>query len=101
MHTALDAAAPSSRRSAHPRPPLVPAGDDVSVTRPRRDVGFGLVTAIPTMQEELGASASQIRWILDAYAIVFAGSCSPLAHWATGSKSVRCSSASSCSEEAR
>ena len=34
----------------------------------------GLVTAIPTMQEELNASASQIQWILDAYAIVFAGS---------------------------
>jgi EmrB/QacA subfamily drug resistance transporter len=26
------------------------------------------------MQEELGASASQIQWVLDAYAIVFAGS---------------------------
>src|SRR5205807_7841927 len=34
----------------------------------------GLVTAIPTMQEALGASSSQIQWILDAYAIVFAGS---------------------------
>src|SRR5580765_8136733 len=34
----------------------------------------GLVTAIPTMQEALSASASQIQWILDAYAIVFAGS---------------------------
>src|SRR3954466_5051716 len=34
----------------------------------------GLVTAIPTMQDALGASASQIQWILDAYAIVFAGS---------------------------
>src|SRR6478735_3414572 len=33
----------------------------------------GLVTAIPTMQEELNASASQIQWILDAYAVVFAG----------------------------
>src|SRR5438045_7234078 len=33
----------------------------------------GLVTAIPTMQEALKASASQIQWILDAYAIVFAG----------------------------
>jgi MFS transporter, DHA2 family, multidrug resistance protein len=33
----------------------------------------GLVTAIPTMQEELGASASQVQWILDAYAVVFAG----------------------------
>lgn len=33
----------------------------------------GLVTAIPTMQQELGASASQIQWILDAYAVVFAG----------------------------
>jgi EmrB/QacA subfamily drug resistance transporter len=34
----------------------------------------GLVTAIPTMQQELNASASQIQWILDAYAVVFAGS---------------------------
>jgi MFS transporter, DHA2 family, integral membrane protein len=34
----------------------------------------GLVTAIPRMQEELHASASQIQWVLDAYAIVFAGS---------------------------
>src|SRR5262245_62559734 len=33
----------------------------------------GLVTAIPTMQEALNASPSQIQWILDAYAIVFAG----------------------------
>src|SRR5215475_2574434 len=33
----------------------------------------GLVTAIPTMQEALNASASQVQWILDAYAIVFAG----------------------------
>ena len=33
----------------------------------------GLVTAIPTMQEALDASASQVQWILDAYAIVFAG----------------------------
>src|SRR5436305_6221847 len=33
----------------------------------------GLVTAIPTMQEDLHASGSQIQWILDAYAIVFAG----------------------------
>src|SRR5215831_19817189 len=33
----------------------------------------GLVTAIPTMHEALNASASQIQWILDAYAIVFAG----------------------------
>src|SRR5215831_955094 len=34
----------------------------------------GLVTAIPTMQEQLNASASQVQWILDAYAVVFAGS---------------------------
>ena len=33
----------------------------------------GLVTAIPSMQEELGASAGQIQWIIDAYAVVFAG----------------------------
>ncbi|MBV8296589.1 MAG: MFS transporter [Acidimicrobiia bacterium] len=34
----------------------------------------GLVTAIPRMQEALQASGSQVQWILDAYAIVFAGS---------------------------
>src|SRR3954454_12735230 len=34
----------------------------------------GLVTRIPTMQEQLNASASQFQWILDAYAVVFAGS---------------------------
>jgi EmrB/QacA subfamily drug resistance transporter len=34
----------------------------------------GLVTAIPTMQQALGASASDVQWILDAYAVVFAGS---------------------------
>src|SRR3954470_17123265 len=34
----------------------------------------GLVTAVPTMQEQLNASASQVQWILDAYAVVFAGS---------------------------
>jgi EmrB/QacA subfamily drug resistance transporter len=34
----------------------------------------GLVTAIPTLQQELDASASQVQWIIDAYAIVFAGS---------------------------
>jgi EmrB/QacA subfamily drug resistance transporter len=33
----------------------------------------GLVTAIPSMQEELNASAGQIQWIIDAYAVVFAG----------------------------
>jgi MFS transporter, DHA2 family, multidrug resistance protein len=33
----------------------------------------GLVTAIPTMQRDLDASASQVQWILDAYAVVFAG----------------------------
>jgi EmrB/QacA subfamily drug resistance transporter len=33
----------------------------------------GLVTAIPTMQESLNASPSQIQWILDAYSVVFAG----------------------------
>jgi len=33
----------------------------------------GLVTAVPTIQEDLGASASQLQWIIDAYALVFAG----------------------------
>jgi EmrB/QacA subfamily drug resistance transporter len=33
----------------------------------------GLVTAIPTMQQALDASASQVQWIIDAYAVVFAG----------------------------
>src|ERR1700741_4058452 len=33
----------------------------------------GLVTAIPTMQQALDASASQVQWIIDAYAVIFAG----------------------------
>jgi DHA2 family multidrug resistance protein-like MFS transporter len=33
----------------------------------------GLMTAIPTMQQALDASTSQVQWIMDAYAIVFAG----------------------------
>jgi MFS transporter, DHA2 family, integral membrane protein len=33
----------------------------------------GLNTALPTIQGELGASASDLQWIVDAYAIVFAG----------------------------
>ncbi len=33
----------------------------------------GLVTAIPTIQGELGASPSELQWIIDAYAVVFAG----------------------------
>lgn len=33
----------------------------------------GLNTALPTMQRELGASASDLQWIVDAYAVVFAG----------------------------
>jgi DHA2 family multidrug resistance protein-like MFS transporter len=33
----------------------------------------GLMTAIPTMQKALDASGSQVQWIMDAYAIVFAG----------------------------
>jgi DHA2 family multidrug resistance protein-like MFS transporter len=33
----------------------------------------GLNTALPTIQTELGASASDLQWIVDAYAIVFAG----------------------------
>jgi MFS transporter, DHA2 family, integral membrane protein len=33
----------------------------------------GLNTALPTIQSELGASASELQWIVDAYAVVFAG----------------------------
>jgi len=33
----------------------------------------GLNTALPTMQRDLGASASDLQWIVDAYAIIFAG----------------------------
>jgi EmrB/QacA subfamily drug resistance transporter len=33
----------------------------------------GLNTALPTMQQDLGASASSLQWIVDAYAVVFAG----------------------------
>ncbi len=33
----------------------------------------GLNTALPTMQQDLDASASELQWIVDSYAIVFAG----------------------------
>jgi DHA2 family multidrug resistance protein-like MFS transporter len=33
----------------------------------------GLNVAIPTMQESLGASATDLQWIVDSYSIVFAG----------------------------
>ena len=33
----------------------------------------GLNTALPTMQRDLSASASQLQWIVDSYAVVFAG----------------------------
>jgi EmrB/QacA subfamily drug resistance transporter len=32
-----------------------------------------LNVALPTLQEDLGASSTQLQWIVDAYAIVFAG----------------------------
>ncbi|MGH9137897.1 MAG: MFS transporter [Acidimicrobiales bacterium] len=32
-----------------------------------------LNVAIPTMQQELGATASQLQWIVDSYALLFAG----------------------------
>src|SRR4029453_7193347 len=30
-------------------------------------------TALPTMQRDLSATASELQWIVDAYAVVFAG----------------------------
>ena len=33
----------------------------------------GLNVALPTMQQSLGASASELQWIVDAYAVLFAG----------------------------
>jgi EmrB/QacA subfamily drug resistance transporter len=33
----------------------------------------GLNVALPTMQRELGATASELQWIVDAYAVLFAG----------------------------
>jgi DHA2 family multidrug resistance protein-like MFS transporter len=33
----------------------------------------GLNVSLPTLQEDLGATATQLQWIVDAYAIVFAG----------------------------
>src|SRR3954453_936068 len=32
-----------------------------------------LNVALPTLQEDLGASASQLQWIVDSYMLVFAG----------------------------
>jgi MFS transporter, DHA2 family, multidrug resistance protein len=33
----------------------------------------GLNTALPSIQRDLGATASELQWIVDAYAVVFAG----------------------------
>src|SRR4029450_4927213 len=33
----------------------------------------GVDGALPTMQQSLGASASELQWIVDAYAVLFAG----------------------------
>src|SRR3977135_2996995 len=33
----------------------------------------GLNTALPTIQRHLASSASELQWVVDAYAIVFAG----------------------------
>src|SRR5438445_8856537 len=33
----------------------------------------GLNVALPTLQKDLGASATDLQWIVDAYALVFAG----------------------------
>src|SRR3712207_5438398 len=33
----------------------------------------GLNVAIPTIQRDLGATASELQWIIDAYGLVFAG----------------------------
>lgn len=33
----------------------------------------GLNTALPSIQRELGATASELQWIVDSYALVFAG----------------------------
>ena len=49
-------------------------GDHVPVARPRRHVGVRASTPrCPTMQRDLGATASELQWIVDAYAVVFAG----------------------------
>ena len=35
----------------------------------------GLNVAIPSIQRELGATATDLQWIIDSYAIIFAGCC--------------------------
>ena len=62
-----------------------------------------LNVAIPTLVKELGATNSQLQWMVDSYTLVFAG---PAAHrraaWATGSAGAgRCSSAWPSSGSAR
>jgi len=62
----------------------------------------GLNTALPTIQRDLGASASDLQWIVDAYSIVFAGLL--LSAGAIGDRfgrRVSCSVASPCSGWAR
>ena len=61
-----------------------------------------LNVALPDLAHATGASTSELQWIVDAYALVFAGCCSPPARSATGSAGGgSCSSASPSSAAPR
>jgi MFS transporter, DHA2 family, multidrug resistance protein len=54
--------------------------------------------AVPTLQRELGASASALQWVVDAYIVVFAGLLLSMGRSATASAgSGSCSSGCWCS----
>jgi MFS family permease len=44
-----------------------------------------LNVTLPTLARDLGATASQLQWMVDAYILVFAGLRSRWGPWATGS----------------
>ena len=44
-----------------------------------------LNVALPTIQRDLGATASQLQWIVDAYTIVYASILLTTGAWATAS----------------
>lgn len=54
-----------------------------------------LNVALPTLVRDLDATSTQLQWMVDSYALVFAGSCSPAGRSPTASAArARCRSAS-------
>src|SRR5262245_42191503 len=72
MPSAPDALAPEAPPEADPRRWIVLAVMCLSLLLIVMDNTIVNV-AIPTLQKDLGASTSQLQWVVDAYVLVFAG----------------------------